>query len=83
MSSDKRKKFRRACELLREVNTSHYHGPWINGRGRFSLKNPTLRYILKRGMATLKRVKWSDSRNGLYDLRRTKIDTGVPWARGK
>lgn len=78
MSANKRKRFQRACELLREVNNGRYLPPSINGRGRWSLKNPTIRYIIARGMAKLvRRPKGNWNRT----ITNTKIDTGVPWAR--
>jgi hypothetical protein len=81
MSRDKRKKFERACAFLRDLNNSHYAPPQLNKRGPYSMRNPTLRYIVKRGLAKLVRINWSRSRNGRYDLTRTKIETGFPWSR--
>lgn len=75
MSADKRKRFQRACDLLREVNNGRYLPPTLSGHGRWSLRNPTIRYIVDRGMAKLKRVRGTFARN------HTVIDTGVPWAR--
>lgn len=76
MSSDKRKRFLRACALLREVNCSRYLPPTLSGgKHKWGTRNATVRYIVDRGMATLKRVR------GTYSRNHTVLDTGVPWAR--
>lgn len=77
MSADKRKRFRRACEYLRDINCGHYRPTPLSGR---CLRDPTVRYILRRGMAKVVRVYHAPSHAG-YSLRRTYIDTGYPWAR--
>ncbi|WBU27634.1 hypothetical protein OOZ54_13270 [Rhodopseudomonas palustris] len=57
MSSDKRKRFHRACALLREVNRISGDEGCVgqSGRGLFSTKNPVVRYCLERGMARMER----------------------------
>ena len=77
MSNDKRKKFRRACDFLYEVNNGAYPCPSLNGRGRWSLRNPVIRYVVKRGMAKIVRVQHGGSAT------RTYVDTGIRWARSR
>jgi hypothetical protein len=79
MSADKRKRFHRACDLLRRLNGGHWHPGSVSGRGELSLKNPVVRYIVQRDMAKIVRVYHRPSFAG-YPLRRTYIDTGYPWA---
>jgi hypothetical protein len=61
MSADKRKRFPRACALMREVNLLTRDAGCIeqSGRGRFSTKNPVVRYCLDRGLARMeRRLRW-------------------------
>jgi hypothetical protein len=76
MSSDKRRRFFRACALLREVNCGRYLPPTLSGgKHKWGMRNPTIRYVVERGMAQIKRVRGTCSRN------HTILDTGAPWAR--
>jgi hypothetical protein len=62
MSADKQKKKARALMLLREVQAGLIVGVdgavTHSGNGRFSPKNPTVRYIVERGLGALKRVTY-------------------------
>lgn len=82
MSSDKRKRFHRACALLREVNCGAFAPARLSGgRHKWGTRNPVIRYIIERGMARVVRVP--AYRGHKITTRNTIIDTGVPWARGR
>lgn len=76
MSADKRKRFPRACALMREVNALTRDSGCIeqSGNGRFSPRNPVVRYCIERGMAKMARLP----RNGI--VRRTYFIVS-DWAR--
>lgn len=67
MSADKKKKKARAMALLREVERQQIVGVdgavSHSGNGRFSPRNPTVRYIVERGLGLLKRVTYYGSRS--------------------
>ena len=83
MSADKRKRFYRACELLREINTGVYIAPSLsNHRGRFGLKNPVIRYIVARGLAKIvRKPRYPGPPSAVPASRHTLLETGFPWAR--
>lgn len=67
MSADKRKKEARAMALLRDVQRQQIVGVEgavsHSGNGPYSPKNPTVRYIVERGLGLLKRVTYYSSRS--------------------
>jgi hypothetical protein len=67
MSADKLKKKARAMLLLREVERRQIVGVdgavSHSGNGRFSPSNPTVRYIVERGLGMLKRVTYYGRRS--------------------
>jgi hypothetical protein len=83
MSKDKRKRFQRACELLREANCAPWPQPTMRtltggSRAKWGTRNPTIRYILERGMARLGRIPKAGRRS--EKVFNTVLDTGVAWA---
>ena len=75
MSNNKRKRLARAYAYLREVNNGPFPVTSLSG---WHLRNPTLRFVLRRGLAKLKRISWD---YGSVRNKRTVLDTGVPWSR--
>ncbi len=86
MSADKRKRHPRAMEFLRQINWRYTSDGKVglNGDGKWSLKNPIIRYVIERGFATIRRVPAHGSYRGDVRNRRTLLDTGLasnvtPW----
>jgi hypothetical protein len=77
VSADKRKRWNRACARLREINCGDYSPAPLDAR---DARDPVIRYIVRKGMARIVRVAHGPAYGG-YTLRRTKLDTGFPWAR--
>jgi hypothetical protein len=85
VSADKGKKKARAMVLLREVQRQKIVGVdgavSHSGNGRFSPKNPTVRYIVERGLGMLKRVTYFGSRSRSNLLIASDAEQKLPTSR--
>lgn len=81
MSADKQKRKWRAYDLLRGINNGFYRPPNLSASRRtfWSTRNPTIKYIVERGFATIVRRR----HRGFQRANSTELDTGVEWQKGK